>query len=258
MLKFSLLVPTRGRIESLKRYLKSVSDTVGHPEDIEVLLVYDNDDLETIEALEGLKEEYKHLSLSCYETTRTEFSNENYYNFLARKAKGRYIWANANDLVFLVANWDIKLWFKLNYFMIDKPDRLVCANILDNTPGPGNPPADKKEFPCFPLFSREVLDVLGFILAPQLPTWGADRYAYRLFSQVERFLVINNEVYLDHISYHKDYKTVKADDLTTRAGDLCAKYAKLPKHDYHKQTPIILQQAKQLKEYINERKLDHA
>jgi len=258
MLKFSLLVPTRQRIEPLKRLLKSIYNTTVSKDEIEILILCDDDDLPTIEILEVLKEEYKILNVSCYKRPRSEWNNEDYYNYLAKKTKGKFIWAIADDLVFLVNNWDEYIWNKLNIFLNDKPDRLVCANILDNTPGPGNPPANKKEFPCFPLFSKEVLKVLGFLLAPQLPTWGADRYAYKLFTQANRFLVINNTVYLDHISYHKDYKTVEADVLTTRAGEICAKYAVIDKHSFHKQGSTILRQAKLLEDYINERKMDYS
>lgn len=257
MLNFSLLVPTRARISGLKRLLRSIKATTNHPENIEVLILCDDDDLDTIKVLDKIQETYKILNIVCYKRPRSEWNNEDYYNYLARKASGRFIWVVADDLKFLVKGWDYYILNKLNTYLMDKPDRLVCANILDNTPGPGDPPANKKEFPCFPLFSREVLNLLGFILAPQLPTWGADRYAYRLFTKANRFLVINNEVYLDHISYHKDYKVVEADELTTRAGELCAKYAVIDKHSFHKQGPTIQQQANQLLEYINVKKMDH-
>jgi len=250
MLKFSLLVPTRARKKSLNRYLRSVKATVMHPEEIEILILCDDDDQETIKALENIETKYKPLNVSCYKRPRSEWNNEDYYNYLAKKAKGKYIWANADDLVFEVQNWDLILWLKLNYFLSDKPDRIVCANILDNTPAPGDPPGDKSKFPCFPLFSREVLGLLGFILPPQLPTWGADKYVYELFTKAERFCIINDTIYLNHVSYHQDYKNIEADELTTRAGDICAKYAVLPKHMPHKKGPTIDNQAEIIRKEI--------
>ena len=256
MLKFSILVPTRERIEPLKRLLKSIYDTTNHKEQIEVLVACDDDDIPTIEALEALVSQYRSLNLSYFIRPRSEFINHDYYNWLAEKAKGKFIWISADDLIFLQKNWDDIIWRRVNAFLLDKPDRLVCANIFDNTPGPGNPPANKDQFPCFPLFSKEVLQQLGFLLAPQLPTWGADRYAYLLFTKADRFLVINDVVYLDHVSYHT--KAMEADAITTRAGELCAKYAVIDKHSFHKQGSIIQQQASQLVRYINEKKMVNA
>ena len=184
MLKFSIILPTRNRVEPLKKLIESIHETTNRPDQIEVLIICDGDDLESLQALNQLVDEYKVLNISRYVRARSDFINEDYYNYLARKTKGKFIWVSADDLIFQVKNWDLIIWEKLTEYLLDKPDRLVCANILDNTPGPGNPPANKNEFPCFPLFSREVIQQLGFILAPQLPTWGADRYAYRLFSQV--------------------------------------------------------------------------
>lgn len=249
MVKFSLICPTRHRIKPLKHYIKSVLDTTNNPSSIEMIFIYDNDDINTLETLQFLKEEYKILNISFYGRERSEWNNEDYYNFGAKKAIGKFIWINADDLIFLVPNWDLIIWEKLNAFLINKPDRLVCANIFDSTPGPGNPPAGKEEFPCFPMFSREVLEILGFVLSPQLPTWGADRYAYLLFTKIKRFLVIDDVCYLDHVSYHT--KVMEADEITTRAGEICAKYAVYPEHSFHKQGPTIEKQAIFLKEYIN-------
>jgi hypothetical protein len=256
MLKFSLLVPTRERIIPLKRFFQSLLENTNNPSYIEVLIMCDNDDIQTIEALKLIQEEYKILNITYYQRTRSEWNNEDYYNCLARKSKGKFIWVCADDLIFLVKGWDDIIWDKLNFYLGDKPDRLVCANILDNTPAPGEPPGDKSEFPCFPLFSKEVLQVLGEVLNHNLPTWGADRYAYTLFTKIKRFLVINDKVYINHVSYHT--KVMEADALTTRAGEICAKYAVIDKHKPHKQGNFIEQQANQLKVYITNKLMDCA
>ena len=98
------------------------------------------------------------------------------------------------------------------------------------------------------MFSREVLDVLGCILPPQLPTWGADKYTYSLFTKVGRMLFIHDAYYLNHVGYHKNFKKVQPDELTIRAGALCAKYSTIDKHKPHKQEPYIELQAMQLKQ----------
>lgn len=249
MYKFSLILPTRHRIEPLKRYLKSVFDTVNNKSSIEILVAIDEDDTETIKTIEQLKEQYKVLSLSYYTRPRSEWINKDYYNWLAGKSKGKFIWCNADDLILLVPNWDLIIWDIVNQYLYDKPDRLVCANILDNTPGPGNPPEDKDQFPCFPLFSREVLEANGELLCSNLPTWNADRYAYWLFSKINRFLVINDQLYINHVSYHT--KAMESDEITDRAGIINAKYAVIDKHNIHKQKPFIEEQAKKLKTYIS-------
>src|SRR5262245_44170130 len=44
MIDFSLIVPTRGRPEQLRRMLTSVADTTARPESLEIVLVVDADD----------------------------------------------------------------------------------------------------------------------------------------------------------------------------------------------------------------------
>ena len=184
--------------------------------------------------------------------------NENYYNWLARKSEGEFIWCCADDVIFMIRAWDTIIHADIRRYLASKTDRILCVNVLDNTPAPGDPPGNKKEYPCFPMFSREVLDVLGCVLPPQLPTWGADKYTYSLFSQVNRMLFIHDKCYLNHVSYHKNYKKVTPDELTVRAGHLCAKYSAIDKHKPHKQGPYIQLQAMQLKQYMELERIKYA
>lgn len=256
MKNFSILIPTRNRVSSLQRTLQTIYNTVKNKDQVEILLVVDDDDLDTMGILPELKETYKIFDLSYYIIKRNEFVNEYHYNYLARLSKGKFIWCCADDIIFLVNNWDIIILNKINKYFISNPDRLVCINLLDTTLAPGNLPPNEKKFSCFPMFSKEVLSVLGFILAPQIPTWNGDVYVALLFTKANRVLIINDQYYLDHVGYHT--KTLEADANTVRMGEINAKYAVNPKHDIHKQGPIIEQQVNILKAYIEKQRIKYA
>jgi hypothetical protein len=250
---YSILVPSRERLFEARRLVQSIKDTTYNPATIEVLFALDNDHQPTINNVIQLQTEYPELNIKYFLRDRSEFINGDYYDWLAGKAEGRFLWISADDLIFLVKDWDIIIKNKLEEYLKDKPDKLLCASILDNTPAPGEPPGDKREFPCFPLFTREVLDVLGFILPPQLPTWGADRYIYSLFTKIDRLCWIHDQCYLNHASYHT--LAGPADSISERVGELCAKWATIPLHMPHKQEETILRQANNLKVFIQNKKV---
>jgi hypothetical protein len=216
MPQFSLVIPTRERIAELHRLFASLAATVETPSEIEILLAIDNDDFSTIQTLPFLNEKFPQFTIKpCFRDSSGEFVfiNRDYYNWLAEQSTGKYIWVSADDLVYNVLHWDTLIARYIESYLADKPDRIMCAGIKDNTPKPSPhlPP-----FPCFPLVTREAFNYFKFVLHPFVPTWGADYLLYLLYFGAERYYLIDDAVYLNHISYHTHQ--CEADKVTKRIG----------------------------------------
>jgi hypothetical protein len=197
--------------------LQSIKDTTLDKSSIEVLIAVDDDDNDSIQAVEYYKTmEFKDLNIQYFVRPYCEgyvFINRDYYNWLASKAQGNYIWINGDDLVIQVQEWDRIILNELNNYLLDKKDRIVCAGISDNTPKPS---PILPQFPCFPLVSKEARDLMQFVLHPNIPTWGADYALYKLYTQANRYLEIKDRVYLNHVSFHT--KQVPEDATAKRIG----------------------------------------
>jgi len=200
-MRYSLLCPTRHRVHAIRRLLESLVFTTNCKQDFEILFAIDTDDKETKDFfdLSLSTNQYSDLNIRPLYRERSEFLNRDYYNWMASQAKGDFYWAIGDDVVFQVINWDIHIINHLNKYLENKPDKIVCAGIKDNTP---KPKPTLPQFPCFPLISKEAFKTLGFLLHPNIPTWGADYLIYLLYTQANRYLVIDDDCYLLHIGIH--------------------------------------------------------
>jgi hypothetical protein len=224
---FSLLCPSRERPEGLQRMLESLQKTIGQKDQVEILIAIDEDDIVNQTFLTRQLARFKDLDIHIHQRPRSEFLNRDYYNWLAAKAKGDYLWASGDDLVYLVDGWDLRLKPIIETYLSDKPDRIFCASIKDSTPKPKElkgPDGLPIPFPCFPLIPRESFKALGFLLHPEIPTWGADYALYMLYKGVDRVLVIDNFTYIDHVSHHTYAGEVKQDVVNKRIELIASKY----------------------------------
>lgn len=212
MIEYSLLVPTRERPYRLDKLFESIDLLTDNKNQVEILVAIDHDDEVSQHQLPILTKKYNQLIIKVFSRERSEFLNSDYYNFLGEKAEGNYLWINADDLVFLEKHWDTHI---LNEHLIpylkDKPDRIMCAGIKDDTP---KPKPSLPQFPCFPLVTKEARDFFGYILPPQIPTWGADYLVYLLYTQGGRYLTVHDRLYLAHIGIHT--KTAPKDETAKR------------------------------------------
>lgn len=197
---FSLLCPTRKRVESVKRLLNSLRDTCLDSLCFEVLFAYDFDDERTAFALSQFVKEFKELNIVLYGRDHSHMLNEDYHNWLAHKAKGDYLWVIGDDVVFKTWHWDEVLWRYIREFEGRYRDRIMLIGVDDSTPPPKGRP---KDFSCFPIISRKAFEVTGFFFPGRIPTWGADTVVADIYRPVNRLLFVP-EVKLLHVSHHTD------------------------------------------------------
>ena len=254
-MKFSLIAPTRERTNGVNCLLNSIQNTASNLDDIEILFAVDEDDIATIQYFNTIQHQvlYPNLHISHHIRQRTEFLNGDYYNWLASMAKGEFIWAVADDVVFLVQHWDKFIYETAQSYLVDKKDRIVCVGIKDSTP---KPKTTLPQFPCFPMVSREALAFFGFILHPQIPTWGADYLLYLLYTGAHRYLEICNNVYLDHVSWHT--RQAKEDKVAQRIRAIFGRLQHEPQFNVDiNAITVIPQQVAALRDYIKKVEIEN-
>lgn len=229
-MKFSLLVPTRSRIVELQRMLASLSSTVHDKTNLEVLIGIDNDDEITKNQIQFINVASADLNIKYFYRNRSDFINRDYYNWLASFSTGKYLCVSGDDLVYMINGWDKEIEENIEQYLSNKPDRIMCGGIQDNTPKPNNklPP-----FPCFPLVTKEAYNTLGFVLHPEVPTWGADYLLYVLYTGVDRYLPVLSRLsgtfYLNHVSYHT--RQCESDATNIHVGNTFNRLKMRPEHN---------------------------
>jgi len=105
------------------------------------------------------------------------------------------------------------------------------------------------QFPCFPLVSKEAMNLMQFVLHPNIPTWGADYALYKLYTQANRYLEIKDRVYLNHVSFHT--KQVPEDATAKRIGKTFNQLKMRPEYNVDRLcATLVVEQANKMKEYI--------
>ena len=245
---FSLLCPTRSRDVERDRLLMSLRNNTSNKDEIEILFAIDRDDHHTQEKLEETKTVFPDLNIKVFVRNRSVFINRDYYNWLAGFAEGDFYWVIGDDLVFAFNGWDVYIKNRIEDYLKDKHDRIACIGARDNTPPPGTLPS----FPCFPMVTKEAAKALGFVLHPNIPTWGADYVLYCLYKEVPRLLVIDEHIFLNHISYHT--RKVEADAINKRVGEIFNSLKMIPMYNTNRTVKEeVPQQVNFLKNYIEKR-----
>jgi len=236
---FSLLCPTRSRDVERDRLLKSLQNTTSNKDEIEILFAVDRDDFQTQEKLEETKTVFSDLNIKVFVRNRSIFINRDYYNWLAGFAEGDFYWVIGDDLVFAFNGWDVYIKNRIEDYLKDKHDRIVCIGASDDTPKPGTLPA----FPCFPMVSKEAAKAISFVLPPNIPTWGADYILFNIYKDVPRLLLVDEHIFLNHISSHTG--KVESDAINKRVGEIFNSLKMIPLHN----TDRILKE--EVPQYIN-------
>lgn len=152
-MRISVLLPTRGRVGALISSIRSLLDNFSNDNSIEILLRFDDDDLNTAESVKRLigNEERIHFCIGQKYGYR---GLHRYTNELAASARGDWLILFSDDALMQTKDWDKEIE-KYNGQMV----------FLDTV-------AQDMHFPIIP---RKVFDVLGHIsLSTHCDTWICD------------------------------------------------------------------------------------
>lgn len=123
-MKISLLLPTRNRINNLKRLFASIIDTAYDLSNIEISFKVDSDDLRTIDFLHDWNN-VKINSRLCI-TDRCGNRGE-HWNDAWRNATGELLMMTCDDYIFRTKDWDKIIIDKFNEF----PDKILFVYADD-------------------------------------------------------------------------------------------------------------------------------
>lgn len=183
----SVIIPTRRRFELCCKSLDSLFSKATHPEKIEVMIGYDNDDVETANQI---KEYYKGKeNIKFYEYPRFGYKYLNkYVNDLSSKATGDWLFLWNDDAIMTTYNWD-DIVYEYN-------DMFCCICPMSNIGYTG----------LFPIIPKKWVELTGhFSLNCSNDTWVED---------IARILEIYVNEYRIYIMHDREDLTGNNNDST--------------------------------------------
>jgi glycosyltransferase involved in cell wall biosynthesis len=162
--KISILLPTRGRTDLLKRSLLSLINKVSNVNSIEILLAFDNDDIKSYEFFQeniapDLDQHDCAYTAMGFERLGYIRLNE-YLNALARHARGSWLFFWGDDAVMQSPDWDLRIT-EVNKFRILRI-----------------PTHNQHPYAILPIIPRAWFELFGYISAHQLTDSWVSQIAY--------------------------------------------------------------------------------
>jgi glycosyltransferase involved in cell wall biosynthesis len=165
MIVFSLIVPTRGRPDGLRRLLDSLRHTAQDAGSIEVIAVIDEDDQES-QALEYTGLQLKRVVVPPGQTMGS-LNLAGYH-----VAEGRYLMLLNDDVIVRNAGWDTQL---ARVFEVH-PDGIVLAHVNDLI--------FRDRLCTFPVLTREFCELAGGICRPEYRRYWIDDHIHHVFDLI--------------------------------------------------------------------------
>jgi hypothetical protein len=224
----TIIFPSRGRYELVKRLLLSIEEKTYNKDWIEVISICDHDDKETLDLFHELSSHitYDFKFVSRKQQEKLDLPNDYYGLGLKLASDSYFTWILGNDCELSVQNWDNYFYSSLketdpNIFdKIEKSELYYYIKINDDTHWNAkgealNPYGD--ESCCFPILSSNYCKDLGEFYPKEIFTWGGDTGLYRLISRSNKVFTIDaiNIIGIKHYSVHND-RIIEQDEIFKR------------------------------------------
>jgi hypothetical protein len=200
-MNFSILCPSRGRPDDLRRLCNSINATAENPNQIEILVYLDEDDSTTSELA------YLDIAnLKFFRGPRVWMSHAQ--NFLYCQSKGQILMACADDFVFRTTSWDTIILGE--FFKHHDPIRLIYCNDLGIHAG---------KIPTHFFLHKQIPEILGtWVMQGRASLW--DLWAYDVLRSISRVDYLP-DIVIEHLNFRQsNSKEVKFDrttkDVTTQ------------------------------------------
>lgn len=176
----SLLLPSRGRPDSLLRMVRSANQTADDPDDIEFIVILDIDGgaYQTFASITNLK---------FFSTERTLLSK--YWNMAYEQAVGPIYMHCADDIVFHTKGWDTKVKDAFRQY----PDRIVLVYGDDGDPN------EEKNFGTHSFLHKNWVDALGYFVPPYFSSDFNDTWLNELADAIGRKVKI--DIFTEHMHF---------------------------------------------------------
>ena len=200
-MNISIIFPHRHRQNLLMDCLDSISETTKKINDIEVLIAIDTDDEPSHLRIKYITEKrYRHMNISFLSVRQSDNFSRDYYNRLSYLALGRWIFIINDDCTFKTHHWDQILIERMSNNAKIFGDDILLGMVSDGL----DKVNIKKDFCCFPVVSKEYVNLMNGCFDERCLMWGADRILSNIFRYVDKgkrkidLLDIN----INHISIH--------------------------------------------------------
>ena len=145
----SVLLPTRGRIEPVKKSVQSLLDTAIEPENIEILFRLDDDDDTDPEELQSL---HSHVKIITGPRLKGYQSLDKFYNELCEIATGEWLFLWNDDAVMLSDCWDL--------FLLEECENKLLVQVGEEAMFSNLNPMECFTSP-FPIMNKRYYEILG-------------------------------------------------------------------------------------------------
>jgi glycosyltransferase involved in cell wall biosynthesis len=184
---FSLILPTRDRPMLVKRLFDSLTQTVGDPDQVEIVLYIDQDDVESRKISHPLLDTIRQIG------PRPRKTMGNIVKDCYEASRGRYVMLINDDVVFHTKKWDVELLEAFSKF----PDEVALVYGKDLYYG--------KEMATFPVLSRTACDLMDGICPGKYNSHCIDAHVFDTFKRLSE-LGHNRTVYLPNVVFeHMHY-----------------------------------------------------
>ncbi len=178
---FSLIVPTRGRPEQLRRFLDSIARTTHRPESLEIVLVLDADD--------SASHAVTHSRLTLVRVVGEPGRTMGELNAAGYEAsRGQYVMLLNDDVIARTRGWDRIARRCLKLF----PDPYVLIHVNDTLM--------RHHLCTFPLVSREYCELAGGICPREYRRYRIDDHIEDAFNMLA-LLGVRRTVYLPDVVF---------------------------------------------------------
>lgn len=187
---FSILLPSRGRLASLDRLLRTMVATTHNPGAVEVVLYIDEDD----EVTQGIScPELELVKLIKPRETMGKMTNITY-----EASRGRLVMLMNDDVIFRTSDWDIRV--RESFRLFNDEIALVYGNDLYQRGGVGT----------FPILTRTACEIMGGICPSEYKCSHIDTHLYDIFRKLA-LLGYQRCLYLPQVIFeHMHYEAGKS------------------------------------------------
>lgn len=199
---FSLVIPTRNRIDLLQRCLKSFFNNADDLAGVEVVLMCDFDDPTVRDFGSIVLDPSWNVKMVFQRRSRKMIRD--YNNYGSQCSTGKYVWQLNDDVEMTTPHWDTVLKGMIEEFLADKPDRILYVQVDDSTHTDLG--VEGKWGCCFPLLSRESLDAMNSFMPSEIDMWGADAALWWIFCLLPQNRILNalTAIKIRHHSFHNE------------------------------------------------------
>jgi len=213
---FSLIIPTRDRLDRLKNCLLSFFNKATRKHHNEAVLIADHDDKSIRDFSDFIIG--NELNVRIILVWRSTMMIRDYNNYGAQCSLGRYVWTLNDDYQMVTDNWDSILKKRIEDFCRRNKDRIAYVMVDDNTHTFWN--LHEQQGCTCPIMTRETVEAMNAAMPWQINSWGADVALYGIFKSLVKPRIVDAiaDVKVLHLNRHNN--SHKVDEINERVEEV--------------------------------------